>query len=107
MKKVKDRTYKSRKSIIRDDLRIGKSLLHDKKKDLIKKDEVKDKNKKEENTQAQEKVNKFQKFMEKKDSKQVEAGGEKEKLSKEERQKITRENLLNRSEEHTSELQSR
>ena len=97
LKKVKDRTYKSRKSIIRDDLRIGKSLLHDKKKDLIKKDEVKDKEKKEENTQAQaEKVNKFQKFMEKKDSKPVEAGTDKSKMSKEERQRITRENLLNK-----------
>ena len=97
LKKVKDRTYKSRKSIIRDDLRIGKSLLHDKKKDLAKKDEVKDKEKKEENTQAQaEKVNKFQKFMEKKDSKPIEAGGDKTKMSKEERQRITRENLLNK-----------
>ena len=97
LKKVKDRTYKSRKSIIRDDLRIGKSLLHDKKKDLIKKDEAKDKEKKEENTQAQaEKVNKFQKFMEKKDSKPVEAGTDKSKMSKEERQRITRENLLNK-----------
>ena len=97
LKKVKDRTYKSRKSIIRDDLRIGKGLLHDKKKDLIKKDEVKDKEKKEENTQPQaEKVNKFQKFMEKKDSKPIEAGGDKTKMSKEERQRITRENLLNK-----------
>ena len=58
---------------------------------------LKIKKKKEENTQAQaEKVNKFQKFMEKKDSKPIEAGGDKTKMSKEERQRITRENLLNK-----------
>ena len=62
---------------------------------FMKKDENKEKEIKEEN-QNPEKVNKFQKFMEKKDSKPIEAGGDKTKMSKEERQRITRENLLNK-----------
>ena len=103
LKKVKERVYKSRKSILRDDLKIGKSLLSNygdkyKKKDTIDhhkdKDKDKEKDKLKEKISAAEKTNKFQKFMEKKDNKPIESDKEKSKLSKEERQRITKESLL-------------
>ena len=97
LKKVKDRVYRSRKSIIREDLRSGKNLisgLHSlKKKDTLEKELEKEKEKA---VPAGEKVNKFQKFMDKKDSKPIEGETDKSKLCKEERQRITRENLLNK-----------
>ena len=98
LKKVKDRVYRSRKSIIREDLRSGKNLisgLHGsvKKKDTLEKELEKEKEKA---VPAGEKVNKFQKFMDKKDTKPIEGETDKSKLSTEERQRITRENLLNK-----------
>ena len=94
LKKIKDRVYKSRKSMIRDDIKFGKSLVPG--LDMfMKKDENKEKEIKEENTNS-EKVNKFQKFMEKKDANPEEGGEKKETLSKEERAKITKQNLLNK-----------
>ena len=97
--KVKDRVYRSRKSMIREDLKIGKGLGTN--KDLLKKKDTleialdKEKEKeKEKKAPAPEKVNKFEKFKDK--SKHIEPEGEKAKLSKEERQKITRESLLNK-----------
>ena len=103
LKKVKERVYKSRKSMLRDDLKIGKSLLsghgekHKKKEttDHHKdKDKEKEKDKLKEKISAAEKTNKFQKFMEKRDSKPIEGDKEKPKISKEERQRITKESLL-------------
>ena len=95
-KKVKDRVYRSRKSIIREDLKSGKNLQFKdipKKKDTI---ELEKEKEKEKPTTPAEKVNKFQKFMDKKEIKHIEPVGEKPKMSKEERQKITRETLLNK-----------
>ena len=95
-KKVKDRVYRSRKSIIREDLKSGKNLQFKdipKKKDTI---ELEKEKEKEKPTPPAEKVNKFQKFMDKKEVKHTEPVGEKPKMSKEERQKITRETLLNK-----------
>ena len=96
LKKIKDRVYRSRKSMIREDIKFGKSLVPN--SDLFKKkDENKEKDIKEESTNANaEKVNKFQKFMEKKDANPSEGGEKKETLSKEERAKITKQNLLNK-----------
>ena len=98
LKKIKERVYRSRKSMIREDIKMGKSLvsqLSQFNSELNKKKEE-DKDKKEENSGA-EKVNKFQKFMEKRDSKVSEELYEKrESLTKEERTKITRESLLNK-----------
>lgn len=96
LKKIKDRVYKSRKSMIRDDIKFGKSLVPGFNSEMFKKkDENKEKEIKEEN-QNPEKVNKFQKFMEKKDANPEEGGEKKETLSKEERAKITKQNLLNK-----------
>jgi len=95
LKKVKERTYRSRKSLMREDLKFGKSGGNEKlkKKDTMEKEaEVI----KEVVKQPAEKVNKFQKFMEKKEPKIAEVPKEKDKISKEERTKITRENLLNK-----------
>ena len=100
LKKVKERVYRSRKSMIREDLRSGKSLVSGihpgliKKKDTMEKELEKEKEKPP--TPAGEKINKFQKFMDKKETKAPEAENDKAKLSKEERQRITRENLLNK-----------
>ena len=90
--KVKDRVYRSRKSMIREDLKIGKAgeKKDYKKKDTLEKALEKEKDKK----PPVEKVNKFEKFLDK--NKHTEPEGEKEKLSKEERQKKTRESLLNK-----------
>ena len=88
--KVKDRVYRSRKSMIREDLRISGARELLKKKDTVEKAIEKEKDKK----PHAEKVNKFEKFLDK--SKHTEPEGEKTKLSKEERQKITRESLLNK-----------
>ena len=79
LKKIKERIYKSRKSIIRDDIKFG----HKKKEpeENIKKVEE----------PIPEKVNKFDVFLKKKE-------GEPEKpvLSKEERAKLTRENIMHK-----------
>ena len=102
LKKIKERVYRSRKSIIRDDIKMGKSLvsaLGRKSLETAPK-EQKEKEETPTTTPAAEKVNKFQKFMEKRDSKigVADTGeeGREEKLSKEERAKIARENLLNK-----------
>ena len=95
LKKVKDGTYRSRKSMIRNDLKSGKHLVQglgielEKNRDLITKDSDK-------NANAAEKVDKFQKFRDKKEIKTGENETEKAKLNKEERAKITRETLLNK-----------
>ena len=96
LKKVKDRTYKSRKSMIRDEIQSGKSLIQglgiksDKAKDILNKDN------KDKNPNATEKVDKFQKFRDKKENKPGENATDRGTLSKEERAKITRESLLNK-----------
>ena len=96
LKKVKDRTYKSRKSIIRDEIKSGKGIVQalnlksDKQKDILNKDN------KDKLPTATEKVDKFQKFRDKKENKTGENATEKETLSKEERARITRESLLNK-----------
>ena len=96
LKKIKERVYRSRKSMIREDIKMGKSLVSQFNSEMLnKKEEDKEKEKKEE-APAAEKVNKFQKFMEKKDDKPSEGIEKKDTLSKEERAKITRENLLNK-----------
>ena len=98
LKKIKDRVYKSRKSIMRDDLKAGKGILsslNEKKKLKESIEDNKDKDKlKDKITSGTEKTNKFQKFMEKKDNKPAEGDKEKAKISKEERQRITKESLL-------------
>ena len=101
LKKIKERVYRSRKSMIREDIKMGKSLVSQFNSEMFKKKEEnkeKEKEKKEEssNASAAEKVNKFQKFMEKKDDKSSEGVEKKDTISKEERAKITRENLLNK-----------
>ena len=96
LKKVKDRTYKSRKSIIRDEIKSGKGIVQalnlksDKQKDILYKDN------KDKLPTATEKVDKFQKFRDKKDNKAGENAIDKSTLSKEERARITRESLLNK-----------
>ena len=81
--------------MIRNDLKSGKHLVQglgielEKNKDLITKDNDK-------NVNAAEKVDKFQKFRDKKEIKTGENETEKAKLNKEERAKITRETLLNK-----------
>ena len=100
LKKIKERVYRSRKSLIRNDIKLGKSLvgLGDsiRKSIEVPKEKPEEKN---ENAGA-EKVNKFQKFMEKRDSKvntgEADAPGKDEKLSKEERALKARESLLNK-----------
>ena len=79
LKKIKDRTYKSRKSIIRDDIKFG----HFKKEPEEKIRKVED--------SIPEKVNKFDVFLKKKEGEQ-----EKQVLSKEERAKLTRENIMHK-----------
>ena len=97
LKKIKDRVYRSRKSMIRDDIKFGKSLVPGFNPEMFKKKDENKEIKEEENTNANaEKVNKFQKFMEKKDANPEEGGEKKETLSKEERAKITKQNLLNK-----------
>ena len=97
LKKVKDRTYRSRKSIIRNDLQIGKknSIQSLNIGSLKSKDILPIENDKEKNTTS-EKVDKFQKFRDKKENKSGETENEKSKLNQEERSKITRESLLNK-----------
>ena len=79
LRKIKDRVYKSRKSIFRDELKFGQ-----------KKKETENQNKKVEE-QIPEKVNKFDVFLKKK-----EGEPEKPNLSKEERTKLTRETIMNK-----------
>ena len=79
LKKIKDRIYKSRKSIIRDDIKFG----HKKKEPEEKIKKVED--------PIPEKVNKFDVFLKKKEGEQ-----EKPALSKEERAKLTRENIMHK-----------
>ena len=79
LKKIKDRIYKSRKSIIRDDLKFGQ-----------KKKENEEKTKKGEDSTT-EKINKFDVFLKKKETEP-----EKQILTKEERKKLTRENIMNK-----------
>ena len=100
LKKIKERVYRSRKSLIRNDIKLGKSLagLGD---SIRKSIEVPKEQAEEKNANAGgEKVNKFQKFMEKRDSKvttgEADASGKDEKLSKEERALKARESLLNK-----------
>ena len=92
---IKNRTFKSRKSMMRDNIKMGKSLVDSGHK--INKDEPKEQ-KDDKSGNAGEKVNKFQKFMDKRDSKQDPdvLGNFENKMSKEERAKLTRENLLNK-----------
>lgn len=101
LKKIKDRVYRSRKSMIREDIKMGKSLVSALARKSIETTPKVQKEKEETTvTSAAEKVNKFQKFMEKRDSKfggeEKGEAGKDEKLSKEERAKIARENLLNK-----------
>ena len=96
LKKIKERVYRSRKSMIREDIKMGKSLVSQFNSEMFKKKEENKEKEKKEEAPAAEKVNKFQKFMEKKDDKPSEDIEKKDTLSKEERAKITRENLLNK-----------
>jgi hypothetical protein len=96
LKKIKERVYRSRKSMIREDIKMGKSLVSQFNSEMYKKKEENKEKEKKEEAPAAEKVNKFQKFMEKKDDKPSEGIEKKDTLSKEERAKITRENLLNK-----------
>ena len=96
LKKIKERVYRSRKSMIREDIKMGKSLVSQFNSEMYKKKEENKEKEKKEEAPAAEKVNKFQKFMEKKDDKPSEDIEKKDTLSKEERAKITRENLLNK-----------
>ena len=93
--KIKNRTFKSRKSMMRDNIKMGKSLVDSENK--INKEEPKEQ-KDDKSGNAGEKVNKFQKFMDKRDSKADPdvLGNFESKMSKEERAKLTRENLLNK-----------
>ena len=100
LQKIKTRVYKSRKSLIRDNIIMGKALIDV--ENIGKKDtESEPKESKEEKRNVpSDKLNKFQKFLEKRDSKAVpedpESSGKGEKLSKEERAKMTRDSLLNK-----------
>lgn len=82
--------------MIREDIKMGKSLVSQFNSEMYKKKEENKEKEKKEEAPAAEKVNKFQKFMEKKDDKPSEDIEKKDTLSKEERAKITRENLLNK-----------
>ena len=95
LKKVKDRVYRSRKSFIRNDLMFGKSLVPGISKEIKKKDTI-EKDKEIKEKPGDEKVNKFQKFLEKKDIKSGHNDANKEKMTDEERQKATRQSLLNK-----------
>ena len=96
LKKVKDRVYRSRKSFIRNDLMFGKGLVPGISKEIKKKDTIeKDKEIKEKENAGAEKVNKFEKFLEKKD-KPSHNDTNKEKMTDEERQRATRQSLLNK-----------
>ncbi len=96
LKKVKDRVYRSRKSFIRNDLMFGKGLVPGLSKEIKKKDTIeKDKEIKEKENAGAEKVNKFEKFLEKKD-KPSHNDTNKEKMTDEERQRATRQSLLNK-----------
>ena len=96
LKKVKERVYRSRKSFIRNDLMFGKGLVPGLSKEIKKKDTIeKDKEIKEKENAGAEKVNKFEKFLEKKD-KPSHNDTNKEKMTDEERQKATRQSLLNK-----------
>lgn len=81
LKKIKERILKSRKSVLRDNFNFQKLKEPEQKK----------------NEDTTEKVNKFDKFMKKKEpevpSTKVE---EKHTLTKEERTKLTRENIMNK-----------
>ena len=95
LKKIKDRVYRSRKSMIREDIKMGKSLVSALARKSIETAPKEQKEKEETTTtSAAEKVNKFQKFIEKRDSKfggeEKGEAGKDEKLSKEERAKIAR-----------------
>ena len=99
LKKIKDRVYRSRKSMIREDIKMGKSLVSALARKSIETAPKEQKEKEETTTtSAAEKVNKFQKFMDKRDSKADPdvLGNFESKMSKEERAKLTRENLLNK-----------
>ena len=80
---------------MRDNIKMGKSLVDSENK--INKEEPKEQ-KDDKSGNAGEKVNKFQKFMDKRDSKADPdvLGNFESKMSKEERAKLTRENLLNK-----------
>ena len=95
LKKVKDRVYRSRKSFIRNDLMFGKGLVPGLSKEIKKKDTI-EKDKENKEKPGDEKVNKFQKFLEKKDIKSGHNDANKEKMTDEERQKATRQSLLNK-----------
>lgn len=96
LKKVKDRVYKSRKSMMRDDLKIGKSLLSGYgEKNKKKEENNKDNKPLEKSISGAEKTNKFQKFLEKSNSKiAADVDDEKAKANKAERARITKEDLL-------------
>ena len=79
LKNIKDRIYKSRKSIIRDDIKLSR----------LKKENEEGNKKIEDN--SSEKTNKFDVFLIKK-----EGEPEKPTLSKEERAKKTRENIMHK-----------
>lgn len=66
LKKIKERVYRSRKSMIREDIKMGKSLVSQFNSEMYKKKEENKEKEKKEEAPAAEKVNKFQKFMEKK-----------------------------------------
>jgi len=81
LKKIKERVLKSRKSVIRDNLNFQRTKEPEQKK-------VED---------TTEKVNKFDKFMKKKETEEPSTKTEeKHTLSKEERAKLTRENIMHK-----------
>ena len=81
LKKIKDRTLKSRKSVMRDNLNFLKKKEPEQKK----------------TEDTAEKVNKFDKFLKKKDLEDTTSKvEEKQNLTKEERAKLTRENIMHK-----------
>ena len=79
LKKIKDRILKSRKSVMRDNFNFLKKKEPDQKK----------------TEDTNEKVNKFDKFLKKKENEEIaNKVEEKHTLSKEEREKLTRENIM-------------
>ena len=96
LQKIKSRAYKSRKSLIRDNIKMGKSLIDV--ENIGKKDT--ESGPKESKEVPSDQFTKFQKFMEKRNSKAIqeepESSSKGEKLSKEERAKMTRDSLLNK-----------
>ena len=74
---------------------FGKSLVPGISKEIKKKDTI-EKDKEIKEKPGDEKVNKFQKFLEKKDIKSGHNDANKEKMTDEERQKATRQSLLNK-----------